>query len=188
MLELICVFVDQRASEIWLSQVTTPWLETNLASPPRVVPQRDVFYDEDDVRVCSCATSETLLLRVSEIAAFQCGVCLYPYPGYRLPAELRSAESWAYVYEKVYAIWLGSGTLETWAQGQLARPDSELNREGYRLSRLAAEALGGKVYFDLFVEPEEQGRDEPCPMCHGPTRRNPLWKAWVCDACWLIGY
>lgn len=188
-LELVCTFVDGTAARTWRRhpklRSTLAELAPRLASGPRVRRYRDVIFDYDHVGTCRCAAPSWLVLDapclVEHGSPLVCGDCHERLPSYAIGSEV-GCHSWAYVYARVYEIWIHSGTLEEWALGELRDRASETNKTAVRVARRTARHYGVAVLPRVFTE----GDQALCPWC-GRIGVTLGWRSLVhCRRCRIV--
>jgi len=102
--------------------------------------------------------------------------------------NLQEFSTWKNEYNAIYKLWLVSGSYETWANEQLALPDSILNKDGRELTKVVGKIL--KCYYFIHQDnSEDQTQElEDCPVCGEKMKnaevRNFLEK--YCDECSIV--
>lgn len=168
---LIVIFSDQYAFDHWLENeaVVQYWrtkLQDLLQSEPVTKIERDVILEVDKVKNCNCEDSGFFLLsgrRMLFIGGLFCGDCLGIIPDYKIPRNIE-LEAWHNNYERVYSIWLASGTLEEWACEELSNyKNGALNLEGQRIRKALELYLKRPVFLEYFEE--EPSLEPHCLIC-----------------------
>lgn len=188
-LELTCTFVDGQATRTWRRQAKVAKhlrdLSPRLAGVPRVERFRDVAFDDDAVATCRCRRPSWLVLDppclIEHGSPLICGDCHERLPSYRVPGEL-GCGSWAYVYDKVYSIWINSGVLETWAFAELRDATSALNRTSEKLAHRTARYFGVRVVPRVFTE----GDQVACPGCSSMGKELGWRSLTLCQRCRIV--
>ncbi len=188
-LDLICTFVDSHTAGTWLQNPAIKKyfgeiFAEQLVGMPETIRARGVLFELDSDRNCGCEKWPSFILQPDPIQSFSpviCGGCLSPISTYRITPDI-PLEPWARIYERVYWIWLDSGTLESWAETELEGMESELNREAVKITSKLAEFYSVEAYFSIWTE--DPYMVIQCPCCGNPGTESP-WASHprVCKSC-----
>lgn len=117
-----------------------------------------------------------LLLRFGWESALLCGDTHKPIPLYHLfdPQKIDKIFDeighWDREYERIFNLWISSGSYEAFAQKELEYIHSALNEEGVRLCKEIETLTQKPCFYHLFNNrnwSEEEDKNRECPLCGG---------------------
>jgi predicted nucleic acid-binding Zn ribbon protein len=97
-------------------------------------------------------------------------------------------EAWSTVHNHIYEIWLASGLLEKWAEKQLGKYNSQLNKDLLKLIKRVKKINGIPIYYQLWQATYDDKNS--CPSCKDKGIKTKLKKPkYACSNCYLaFGY
>jgi len=148
---------------------------------------------------CGCPHPPSYILFTTYLhrdSPLRCGGCFGPVPLYRVP-PIRGGEhlvvlQWASDYRACDTLQMHTSTGERFGEGQLARHDSSLSRNGRGLAADLTAATHVPVYYNLFKSRGRTAKTEQarlCPSCGGTWRLGEPWHRlfdFRCDRCHLL--
>lgn len=193
-IELIVTFTDEKHAETWLEHPDIiKYYQTSfskLPEPPTVIAYPDAVFEYDNEQNCICKSWPFILLSpepFTGLSPLKCGKCLNHILLDRIPEGLQF-EEWSALHNHIYEIWLASGTLEKWAEKQLGKYNSELNKNTIKLLKKFKKNNELQIYYQLWQE--EYDSTNKCPECENKGVKTKLKKPmFACNQCFLaFGY
>jgi len=193
-IDLIVTFIDEEHSESWLAD---PFIIkhyqtklSKLTEPPKVIFYPDAVFEYDNEQNCTCKSWPFMLLSpepFTKLSPITCGKCLNHILLDKIPDGLQF-EEWSAVHDHIYEIWLSSGLLEKWAEKQLGKYNSALNKDVLKIIKRVKKKNGIPIYYQLWQETYNDKNS--CPSCKGKGVKTKLNKPkYACKHCHVaFGY
>jgi len=131
-------------------------------------------------RCCCGQLTTAYLAHVLTANPIHCAFCRGEVAPERIGFDVHTAEliaRWNTVYGAVYALWLDSGPYEVWAESELLRADSSINKSGLQACEHLSKYIPCRY---LWFWQEKQPAQ--CPVCELNLQRTES-KHLVCTAC-----
>ena len=170
-LELTVIFRDNISFKNWSKnpEIKEFWrlkFDSLLAEKPKVIKERDVIIEVEDVNNCVCNKSDFYILQGRSLPLVDeliCNNCLGQIPYSRVPIEIQ-LEDWQTKHERVYSNWLEGGLFEKEAYKELTNyKKGKLNLEGEKIRKQLSNYFKLPVYISYFIyEPDD---NQHCLVC-----------------------
>jgi hypothetical protein len=193
-IEIILTFIDEEHSKLWLDHPEIIKYYQNrfskLIEPPQVIFYPDAYLEADDERNCICKSWPFILLSpepFTDLSPFKCGKCLNHILLNKIPEAIQF-EEWSVIHNHIYEIWLASGLLEKWAEKQLGKYKSELNKNAVKLIKRFYKKNRIHIYYQIWQK--EYDNKNICPSCEKKGKETNMKKPlYACKKCFLaFGY